>query len=74
VSCPPGQHTTSHLPSVQLRGDKILGKIKIFPELRQVAPPLAVILKDTDNETNSDNNNIDFTFFQQDICLFEWRK
>jgi hypothetical protein len=24
--------------------DKILGKIKIFPELRQVAPPLGVIL------------------------------
>jgi hypothetical protein len=26
--------------------DKILGKIKIFPELRQVAPPLVAILKD----------------------------
>jgi hypothetical protein len=28
--------------------DKILGKIKIFPELRQVAPPLAVTIKKTD--------------------------
>jgi hypothetical protein len=33
---------------------------------------LAVILKDTDNETNSYNDNFDFTLFRQDFSLFEW--